>query len=142
MNENITIEQIEERLDKLRTLAKKDCVFDKNKVETNFDNIMKISKWIDKKQEWIRIRRIMATLVTKRRRKLWTYYKTEYNVAIDTAAEMNLLIESDEDFVDLQQKFVLVSDIIKFIDATIDNLKSIQWDRKAWIDYQTFIHGK
>lgn len=141
--EQLPIENIEQRLQKLVEDAKKDCAWDKADLnQTAFNNTKMVMKWIGKKQDWLKMRRLMNTVMKKKRRKLFEYYKTEYDLKLDNKEEINLFVDSDEDYVDLEQKQILIKECCLFIDSVLDNLKARAWEIKAFIEYQKFLAGR
>jgi len=136
-----TYEQFLEDLKKLRILAQKHCIFNKEEFESNFEIATKLAKWVDLKQQYLMYYQQIEQDKNKLYRDLYEYYKTEYHLNIETKDELRLFIETDKNYQEIFQKYKLLKQIIKFIDDVIDVLKNKLWEIKYYIDWQKFING-
>lgn len=138
---DLKLENVEKMLSELKAQAESDCVFDISKLESQFDNTNKLIKWIGKKQYWSKLISYIEAEQLKVKRKLYEFYKTEYPLKLDKSEEVNLMILSDPEYLNVAIKLDRAEEIKKFIVEVIDTLKSRQWEIKNYLEYLKFVNG-
>lgn len=145
MSKELTYEEkrqeILDRFKKLQQEAKTDIIFDKSKLGSQFDSTIKISRWIDKRYQWLNLYRALEHKRLLAWKQAYEFYKTEYNLRLETKEEIKNMILTDPNYSEIGSLCQLVSDIIDFIDSTIENLKQRQWEMKTFFEYLKFTHG-
>jgi hypothetical protein len=138
--------QLEEVLEKFKALkeeSKVDTAFDKTTIDaTGFNITMNKTKWITKKCEWDYVYRQFELKRKKSYVKLHDFYEFESNNKLSTKADYDLFIESNDQYVDINNICLTIKSLIIFIDGTIDNLKTKGFEVKAFIEWQQFKNGR
>lgn len=134
-------QKIEEKLKALRKEAKEDCVVNRKKLDTAFDNTEKVMKWIDRKVDWNLLVKELERNLSKTKRELFEFYRKDYPLKLDSAAELNMMITSDDQYIALEREMVMAEAVQKFIGHVIETLKARAWEIKGICEYQKFIHG-
>ena len=127
---------------KLKLEAVADCLFDKQKMDTQFNNTGYIMKWINYRSEYTAVYRVYEDKRKKQYRKLYTFYKLESDLKINTTAELQLFIETDIQYTEIFNICQVLKEIVEYITSVVDNLKGKGFELQRWIAYQNFINGK
>lgn len=135
------LNKIRERFKTLKEESVIDCNFDKLKMETQFNNTYTIMKWINYKSEWNEVYRVYDSKRKDQYRKLYTFYKLESDLKINTAAELSLFIESDLQYTEIFGICIVLKEVIQYINDVVENLKGKGWEITRWLNYQAFING-
>ena len=101
-----------------------------------------ICKWMRYKIEWESVFELYETKRKKKFNDLWKFYKVESHLKINTKEELLNFIETDGGYTELYLISNTISRVIDFIEGTIDNLKSKNFEINRFIDWQKFTHGK
>lgn len=140
---NITYDQFEkmnEKFKELRVEAKTDVKIDRVNPFIDFNSEISM-KWIQKRIEWQKLLRIYENERKQKFRSLYEYYKTDFNLKLNTKEEISVFIESDTNYVLILQVNNLCKDIISFVDSTIEVIKSRGWEIKEYLAFQRFSNG-
>lgn len=138
------MEKLNKILDKFKLLKEEavvDCNFDKVNIETQFNNTFAIMKWINYKTEWNQVLRVYEEKRKEVYRKLYTFYKLESDLKINTQAELQLFIESDLQYIETFAICNTLKEIVQYITDVIDNLKGKGYEIKRFIEWSQFING-
>ena len=103
---------------------------------------MGFCKWINKKQEWNSVQRVFEQQRIETWRKLYEFYKKDYNLQINTKEELNLFITSDTQYTQINFICMSVKEVLGYIDSILDNLKNKNYLLKEYLAYQYFINGR
>ena len=136
-----SVEKIADRLKEYRTEAKLDCQIDKVNLSTAFDNTSMVMKWIDRKVDWNRVCAEKEQKLLKVRRSLFEFYRKDYPLKLDSTAELNLFITSDDQYMAVESELAISEATKKFIGDTIDTLKARAWEVKGFAEYERFKNG-
>lgn len=136
------LDKIKEKFKIIKDEAIVDCNFDRENIDTQFNNTMVICKWINKKQEWNSVQRVFEQQRIETWRKLYEFYKKDYNLQINTKEELNLFITSDTQYTQINFICMSVKEVLGYIDSILDNLKNKNYLLKEYLAYQYFINGR
>lgn len=142
---NYTMEKLQKIYDKFKTLkdeAVVDCNFDKGKLESQFNNTLVIMKWINYRSEWNQVYRVYENKRKETYRKLYEFYKLEYDLKINTKEELSLFIESDVQYTEVFNICQVLKEILQYISDVVDNLKGKNFEIQRYLNYLQFINGK
>jgi len=120
---------------------KEDTQLDFKKFETNFGIANKMAKWLERKENLVSK---LIELEKKRRkveRELFEYYKTDYDLTLNTKEEIKLMVQSDPKFLEIDNQVKETERLIKFIDKAIDFLKTKVWEVKYYLEWKKYIEG-
>jgi len=129
-------------LNDLKEMAKRDVSIDRNDiVSATVETPMLIHKYLDlftaNAKSLLNARRDLA--IKKQEKML--FYKTEYKLKPETAKEMQMLLEGDEELAGMNANIEMRETIIKFIEETIRTLRNRPYEIKNIIEWQKFTHG-
>lgn len=133
--------EITERFTALRKQAQEDVKFDKAHMENQYDSTLKVAKWLDKRAHWNDLCRSYELKRLEGWKRAFEYYKSDYPFAVDNQEQYKNLIQSDPAYAEILDLALLVSDVVSFIDATIENLKQRQWEMKYFAEWLKFQQG-
>lgn len=128
MQEQTKIEKIYGKLKQLQEEAKEDIRVDKAQLESQFDSAGKVVKWLNKKSDWQQVSNSLESKKKEAWRKAYEYYRTEYNLKLNSKEEYTMMIESDPSYSTLLLECQAVKEVIEYIHAVIEALKSRGWD--------------
>jgi hypothetical protein len=129
------------RFKKLREEAQKDMVFDKAQMDKQFDTTQKITKWLNKRHHWNDLCRSYEFKRLQAWKKAFEFYKTEYKISLSNNDDYRNMISTDPSYAEIADLAMLVSDIVDYIDSTIENLKQRAWEMKHFTEWLRFTHG-
>lgn len=145
MSQTIDLEvmtaKLMEKFKALKVEATEDVAFDKANLESSFDSTIKITKWLNKRSQWTELYRSYEFKRNEAWKRAYEYYRTEYRISLENKEEYRLMIATDPNYSALDQLTKLVSEIIDYIDGTIDNLKNRRYEVRNLIDWLKFNHG-
>lgn len=121
--------------------SKEDLKFDRENFENNFGIAMKIAKWLERREKVVSE---MIELMKRKKeveRKLFEYYKTEYDLVVNTKEEIKLLIQSDSEFMKIDEEVMKCEQKLKFIDKILDALKLKSWEVKYYLEWKKYFEG-
>ena len=124
MQEQTKIEKIYGKLKQLQEEAKEDIRVDKAQLESQFDSAGKVVKWLNKKSDWQQVSNSLESKKKEAWRKAYEYYRTEYNLKLNSKEEYTMMIESDPSYSTLLLECQAVKEVIEYIHAVIEALKS------------------
>lgn len=142
MSKSLTI--LYERWADLREQAKEDCsAIDQTDLRNKDFNLADSNiKWLnhlyDWKEKWIKLEKLRKISY----REMYEFYRDEYNHRLDRKEDMQLFIESDERYIELNEKVQIIKGIISYCEGVSDKLQQKQWEIKAYIDYLKFMEGR
>lgn len=136
------LELLQEKFKDIKKAAEVDASFDKERMETQFNNTLAICKWLNKKTEWSELFRVYDYKRKEMYKKLYTFYKIESDLKITTKDELDLFITADSQYTELYMITLTVKEIMGYIDSTIENLKGKNFEIQRYIQWQQFINGK
>lgn len=126
----------------LKEQAKQDCKeINKSKLQQDFNLAGLNIKWLNYQNDWKKIYLHLSSKLMVMKREKTRYYKIDYDMKFDTKDELELFINSDEEYISLREKVLIVEAIIDYCEKVLDKLKSKQFEIKNWIDWQKFISG-
>jgi len=134
-------DKIIEKFQELKAKSVSDVKFDRGSLEKSFDCTMKIAWWINMRTEWSKAFRTYEYKRNNAWKKAYEYYRTEYQLKLETKEEFKLMVDSDPDYFEAAELTKLVQEIINFIDSVIDNMKARQWEIKNCMEWQKFTNG-
>jgi hypothetical protein len=135
-------QQVLSKIAELKKEAEADCNFDRTKMEVNFNVTMAICKWLNYAQDWKNTLRALENKQLEIKRNRFEFYKKEFHLSLDNKMEVELFINSDKEFMEINNIYCLVKELIQYIKDVIENLKGKGFEMKRWIDYSNFINGK
>jgi len=137
-----TLGNIDEIEKKLIIEADKHCNFDKEHMESNYQNTNHILYWIKKSNEFKK----KADMLDIKRKKKWTelhnFYKKEYSSSITCKEYLDCFIESDPSYSNLFLSSKRTWDIKNFCDSVKKALEGKAFQVQNWLEYQKFLNGK
>lgn len=142
MNINeIKNEKIVEKFKNLKNEAEIDCRINKEDLLNDIKTSELLVKWLNKRVDWVKLYNQIELERKKIYRNLYEYYNLEYQLKIDTKEQLNLMISTDENYIDINNKVILIKEIIEYIENVIEILKQKSWDIKNFIDYLKWTNG-
>lgn len=142
MNINeIKNEKIVEKFKNLKNEAEIDCRINKEDLLNDIKTSELLVKWLNKRVDWVKLYNQIELERKKIYRNLYEYYNLEYQLKIDTKEQLNLMISTDENYIDINNKAILIKEIIEYIENVIEILKQKGWDIKNFIDYLKWTNG-
>lgn len=136
------LQKIYEKFKLLKDEAIEDCQFNKAKIELQFENTFTIMKWINYRSEWNQVYRVYETKRKEIYKKLYEFYKLEYDLKINTKDELSLFIESDIQYTEVFNICQVLKEILQYITDVVDNLKGKNFEIQRYLQYMMFINGK
>lgn len=133
--------EIQARFTKLREEGKSDIKINKADLNKSFDTTEKIMKWLDHRVKWLSLHHSFEYKRREAWKKAFEYYKTDYPFTLNTKEEYQNMINTDPAYFEIADISNLTSMVIDYIDETIANLKSRQFEVKNYIEWQKFQHG-
>lgn len=130
------------RFDALRAEAKEDAVINKLAMENQFDCSMKIAKWLDKRANWNELCRGYEFKRMEAWKKAFEYYKKDYPFTINNQDEYRNLIGTDPVYSQIADLARIASDVVDFIDKTIENMKQRHWEIRSILEYWRWKNGQ
>ena len=120
---------------------KEDTNFDFNNIESNFGIAKRMAKWLERKQ--ILLSKYINLLKKKKEieRKLFEYYKTDFDIVVNTREELKLLINTDPEFRKVDDELMILEKQINFVDKVLDMLKTKVWEIKYYLEWKKFKEG-
>lgn len=140
MTTELNLEKILEKFTLLKNRAEQDCLFNKEDFSANFSNSDKIYHYIQEKTDWIKIHSYFEIKYKKLLKKLYEHYKLEFDLNL-TSEERKVYIESDDNYIKINQELTYIKEIINFIDGVIDTLRRKSYEMKLYLDWQNFKNG-
>lgn len=134
-------EELIKRFKKLRDEAAEDIKFSKANLDAAFDSTEKTMKWLGKRAQWLQLFHSYEFKRQEAWKKSYEYYKSDYPFTLNTKDEYKNMINVDPAYSEINDLKVLTGDIVDFIDATLDALKSRQWEIKLFVEWQRFQAG-
>lgn len=131
-----------ERYKKLREDGVKEGEFSKAKMDNSFNNTEKTMKWLNIRAKWMQLHHSFEFQRMTAWKKAFEYYKTDYPFTLSTKEEYNNMIKTDPSYAEIADLASITSDIIDYIDATLDAIKSRGFEIKNYIEWQKFQHGQ
>lgn len=125
-----------------REEAERDTVLVKEKMETQFNNTLATVKWINRKLDWVTMLRLFEKQAHKKHRELHKFYTVESNFKLNTKDELNLYINTDDNYVSILDVVLATKTTIKYIEEIIEALKNKNFEQDRWLKFQNFINGK
>ena len=135
------IQRLNERINQIREEAKADVKFRKDDPFEKH-NVELMIKWIDRKIEWLKLARAYETQRKEKFRKLFEFYKTDFDLKLNSKDEYLLFIESTPEYVLIHNAYLTAKDALNFIDSTIDTLKSRGFEIKTFCEWEKFRNGQ
>lgn len=132
---------IDNLLEKYKNELKEDLNIDIENLENSFNISISLSKWINRKIDFENYLQKLNKERSVKYRELFEYYKLEYTLNLSTKDEIKMFIESDKNFIDINEKYNIVKNIINYIDTVIEGLKIKSYEIKNYIEYKKFING-
>ena len=142
MNYNERRTELIDRYKKLREDASKDIKFSKADMKQSFDNTEKTMKWLSIRANWLQLHHSFEYKRMEAWKKTFEYYKTDYPFTLSNKDEYNNMIQTDSAYSEVADLAAITSDIIDFIDKTLDCIKSRGFEIKTYIEWMKFTHGQ
>jgi len=134
-------EQIIKKYKALRDEGLADIKYNKSDLGKSFDTTEKIMKWLAHRAQWLQLHHSFEYNRMRAWKKSYEYYKTDYQFTLNTKEEYNIMINTDPSYSEPADLATLTSQIIDYIDDTIANLKSRQFEIKNYIEWRRFQAG-
>jgi len=128
MDYNEQREELIVRYKKLRNDAAEDCKFSKAKMEASFTITEKTMKWLNIRANWLQLHHSFEFKRSEAWKKAYEYYKTDYPFSLNTKEEYNNMIKTDPSYAEIADLATITSDIVDYIDSTLDAIKSLGWE--------------
>ena len=130
-----------DRYKKLREDGTLDGKFSKSDMNKSFDNTEKTMKWLSIRANWLQLHHSFEFKRMEAWKKAFEYYKTDYPFTLSTKEEYNNMIKTDPSYAEIADLASITNDIIDYIDATLDCIKSRGFEIKNYIEWMKFTHG-
>jgi len=130
------------RYKKLRDQGAEDIKFNRGDLNAAFDSTEKSMKWLGIRSQWLQLHRSFEFNRMQAWKKAYEYYKTDYPFTLNSKDEYKNLISIDPAYSEVADLATLTSDIVDYIDATIDQLKTRHFEIKTYLEYLKFTNGQ
>jgi len=131
-----------DRYKKLREDGSADVKFSKSDLQNAFDNTEKTMKWLSIRANWLQLHHSFEYKRMEAWKKAFEYYKTDYPFTLNTKEEYQNMIKTDPSYAEIADLTTISNDVIDYIDATLDAIKSRGWEIKNYIEWMKFTHGQ
>ena len=137
-----TLEKIDKIEKELIEISDRHCNFDKEHMESNYQNTQYILFWIKKSMEFKK----KADMIDIKKQKKWTelhnFYKKEYSSSITCREYLECFIEADPSYSNYLLSSKRTWDIKNFCDSVKKALEGKAFQIQNWLEYQKFLNGK
>jgi hypothetical protein len=135
------IATLEAKIKVLKETAKAHAVFDKDHLETQFDNTSRLIWWISQRQDYTTLFNKLDLQRKKTRCAVVRQWATDSSLKL-SKAEIENFADTDSQFVEDDAVCKLVESILKFIEGTIKILGDKKWEMKGYQHYLDWKEGK
>lgn len=122
------IEKMYAKLKEYKVEADADALIDKSRLDDSFDTARKVIKWLNKKTDWVEFLNAAEGRRKAAYRKAYEYYKTDYNIKLNTNEEYRMMIESDATYCEYMEKCNAAREIIKYIEEVVTTLRGRSYE--------------
>ena len=134
------------KFEELKLEAINDCTFDEElmftKPKEQFDNALCRSKWIGYKAHFQEVVRQIKLKSDRKKCSLQEEYKIHSPLKLSTKAEVDLFVNTDENYALEYNTLITLDTIIEYIDGILIALKDKNFEVARFIDWQKFVNGK
>lgn len=140
--EKSQLDRIFAKFKEIKDEAEQDLKIDRTALYSPDFNTDIHMRWIRRKTEAQNLFKRIEIQRKEKYRTLFEYYKTDYPLKLNSPAEYQLFIESDENYVLIYNCSLTVKELVEYISAVLDAIKSRGWEIKQFLDYQRFLNGQ
>ena len=135
-------DSVNKRIKQFQKEAETDCIFDPARMEVNFNVTMATMKWHNYHKDWKTTFIALENKQLEIKRKRFEFYKKEFHLNLDNKMEMELFVYSDKEYMEINNIYVLVKDLLQYFKDVIETLKAKGFEMKRHQEWQNFINGK
>lgn len=129
--------------EKLQQVAEKQIQFDKDNLQGKLTDLPRLY------QGYLRIlikeQKELSALKNKldeRFGQLYQLYKFESTYRWESKNEIESQINSDQSYIQLKIKYQEQDSVVNYLSITLDNIKSMSFQIRSYIDYEKFLNGE